>query len=354
MATRKIGWGVIGAGGIAKRRTIPEGIVPASNAELRAVQDVDPPAAAAVARQFGARLHETPEALCGDPAVEAVYVATPVRLHKAHVLAALAAGKHVLVEKALATTPADAKAIVRAARKSGRYVTEGYMMRFHPLHAWAADCIERGRLGRVVFARAQLSCWYPPIAGAWRQQPDTGGGGSLIDMATHCLDLLRWFLGPVTEVSAFRNTQVHAYPVEDSATILLKFASGAHAAVDAFFCIRDEACCRRLELYGTAGGILADGTIGQGGGAMEACLMAESGAYDAAQARDATGGFQPVKVPDRNMYQAEVEYLSDCILSRTPPTVNTVESGLETLRLAWAAYRSAETGRVVRMERFRR
>ena len=108
----RIRWGVIGSGGIARRRTIPEGIVPACNAELAAVCGVDREANARLAREYGARAAADIDELLGAD-VDAVYVATPADLHHEHVLRSIRAGKHVLAEKPLGLTVADLTATQR-------------------------------------------------------------------------------------------------------------------------------------------------------------------------------------------------------------------------------------------------
>lgn len=93
------------------------------------------------------------------------------------------------------------------------------MMRFSAQHQIALKMIQEGKLGQPVYGRAQLSCWYPPIEGAWRQDPKTGGGGSLVDMGSHCIDLLEMFFGKIKSVSCFINNNVHSYKSEDSAVV---------------------------------------------------------------------------------------------------------------------------------------
>jgi len=348
----EVGWGVIGAGGIARRRTIPEGILPARNAELVAVMDVVPNLAREVAREFGCRKAYTQVgSLLRNADVQAVYLAVPVHLHEKLFKRILKAGKHVLVEKPLARTVRAAERMAKLAAESGRMCTEGYMMKFHALHRHARERIAAGRLGKLVSLRGQLSCWYPPIEGAWRQIPEQGGGGAIMDMATHVYDLMQYLTGEkICEVTAFTGSLVQDYPVEDSSVTLVRFPSGCQGVVEAYFNVRDESCPRRLEIYGSSGGILADGTIGQGGGTMREILMAEGAGYDAAQKREAeAAAFQEVVVPEVNMYQAEIEYLSDCILSGTPPTLNTLEDGVGIMKIAEAVYRSARTGRAVRL-----
>jgi predicted dehydrogenase len=341
----KVRWGVIGAGGIADRRTIPEGIVPSANAVLAAVMDTSDERARAVGAKYGVPFSTVEDDLLAMKDVEAVYIATPACAHRAQLEKALKAGKHVLIEKPLAHNLKDAKAIVAAAARRKTYVAEGYMMKFHPLHQALKDLVASGKLGTIVSARAQLSCWYPNIPGAWRQDPKQSGGGSLIDMATHCYDLLEWILGPVTEVCAMTGTLVQNYPVEDASTTLLRFRNGAQASVDAFFSVRDEGCLRRLEIYGSNGSALCDGTIGQGGGSMKVCLLGGGAGYDADQARNEVAGFVDVPAGEYNMYRAEIEAFSQGILEKRRPAVNGLKSGLRIMKIADAAYRSAKSGK---------
>lgn len=347
----KVKWGVIGAGGIARRRTIPEGIVKAKNARLVAVMDVDAKAVGEVAQEFGVKAAYTDmDAILGDAEVEAVYIATPAHLHKEQFQKAVKAGKHVLIEKPLAHTMADARTMARSAAAAKVKCAEGYMMKFHPLHLKAREMVAEGRIGTPVCVRGQLSCWFPPMKGAWRQDPAKGGGGSLVDMASHVYDLFQYILdSPVVEVTAMTGTVVHKYPVEDSATTLLKFANGCQGMVDTFFNIPDEVCPRVMEIFGSEGAIMSEGTIGQGGGTMKACSLGKVGGYDAQQARSGASGFQPVKPGKFNMYRAEVEALSEAVAEDKPVEMNTISEGLQVMKIVEAAYKSAKTGRTVKL-----
>ena len=343
-------WGVIGSGGIARRRTIPEGILKAANAQLTAVQDVKPGLAQEVAKQFGVpHAFEDADELLAADYVDAVYIAVPVCCHKDLFLKAVEAGKHILIEKPLGVTVREAEEMADAVGESDVCATEGYMMKFHPLHEHARQRIAEGRLGKIVSMRGQLSCWYPPIPNAWRQIPDQGGGGAVMDMATHIYDLMQFFLGEdVSEVQAFVDSVVHDYPVEDSSVTIVRFPGGCQGVIEAYFNVRDESVPRRLEIYGDSGAILADGTIGQGGGTMREILMSSGAGYDADQKREAeAAGFQEVKLPERNMYQAEVEYLTNCILRGEEPDINTADDGVQVMKIAHAAYKSAKSGKCV-------
>ncbi len=340
-------WGVIGAGGIAARRTIPEGLAASEKCDLVAVMDTSRERAVAVAKQFDVPRHVTTvEELLAIPEIEAVYIASPNSYHAGQAIAAARAGKHVLVEKPMALTLADGQAMVDACAEEGVKLMCGYMMRFHAHHQWLKAQIEAGALGQPVFGRAQLTCWYPDTPGAWRQDPLLGGGGAYMDMGTHCLDLLEMLLGPVRRLTAYMGTLTHGYPVEDSATVLLEFASGAQGVVDANFNIPDEASQNVLEVRGTKGAVYADHTVGQdAGGHMMSYIVREVGGYDAAQAR--TGSIaEEVVVTPVNTYRAEVEHFVDCIeQDLTPVTDGAV--ALHSLGLALLVYESARTGKTM-------
>ena len=341
-----IRWGVVGSGGIARRRTIPEGIVPARNAHLVAVYDPNQAANREVASAFGVRATSSVAELL-DAGVDAVYVASPPRFHREQALACAAAGKHVLCEKPLGMTVPEAEQMIAACNSAGVQLGCAFMMRFHAQHQAALQLIQQGKLGAPVYARAQLSCWYPPLEGAWRQDPALGGGGSLIDMGGHCLDLLEMFFGPVSAVSCFINNTVHPYGSEDSAAVLLRFANGALATVDTFFCIQDTSSQNVLELYGSRGSILAQGTIGQAAtGIMTAYLQSADAGYEARQSRSGETGMQIAPEP-RNTYRAEIEEFSQALLEGRPNPLD-AQHGLRSQQTLAACYESARTGQAMK------
>jgi predicted dehydrogenase len=347
MIQRKVNFGVIGAGGIARRKTIP-GLLQATNCRLVAV--MDPLQVGDLATQFGVkRAYERDTDLLADPEVEAVYIASPVGCHARQIRMAAAAGKHILCEKPLTLNLREGRAAVAACRKHRVFLQEGYMMKFHGAHQRIKQLIDAGRLGRLVYLRAQLSCWYPPMKGAWRQDPKLGGGGALMDMATHLYDLLEHFAGPIKRLTASTGHLVHSYASEDASTTLLEFKSGAHATVDCFFCIPDEASRTRLEIYGSQGAILTEGTIGQGaGGTMEGIFGLGDAAYDAAQNKDANKRFKKIPFRAINPYTAECEYFADCILRGRAPALSGPDNALRILEWTARAYASNKGGNLAR------
>ena len=292
MADNPVRFGVIGAGGIARRKTIPA-MLKADHVQLVAV--MDPKGVEDIAKQFGvSHAYTTERQLLADPAVEAVYIASPLACHAPQITLAAEAGKHILCEKPLTMTLDQAQRAVQACQRNGVLLQEGYMMKFHGAHTKAKQLIDQGRLGQIVSLRPAVVL-VSENGGAWRQDPATGGGGALIDMATHLYDLLMHFAGPIRRIGAYTSNLVQDYASEDASTTSLVFASGAHATVDCFFCIPDLASRTRLEIYGSQGAILTEGTIGQStGGKMEGIFGLGNTDYDAQQNKDVARQFQNI------------------------------------------------------------
>ena len=343
-----IRWGVMGAGGIARRRTIPEGILSADNARLAVVYS--PQSGREVAEQFGVPWAASEEALF-DVDFDALYVASPVDCHRRQVERAAAAGRHVLCEKPLAVDVADAAAMVEACRRAGVLLGVGFMMRMHPHHRRAAALVAAGGLGRPVYARAQLSCCYPPAANAWRQVPARSGGGTLPDLASHCLDLLEMILGDrIRAVQCRKANLVFDYPVEDSAVVLVEFAGGTLATVDCLFNVPDESVKNRLEIYGSLGSLLAEGTLGQSQlGALRWLPGKSSPGYDALQRRTAHDVQAEESLPPGSLYRAQIEDFSRAVQTGTESAAPG-RQGLWIQRVLAACHRSAETGAIVAVD----
>ena len=344
----KIKWGVIGSGGIARRRTIPEGIMRSEYAELVSVYDINSEVNKAVAKEFKTNAAKSIDELLSS-GVDAVYIATPANLHLEHVTLCATAKKHILCEKPLGLTVEEAGIMVQLCKDAEVFLGIGLMMRFIEQHQSALKLIQDGKLGKPVFGRAQLSAWYPPIEGAWRQDPSVSGGGSLMDMGSHCIDLLEMFFGKIKSVSCFINNNVHSYKSEDSAVVSLFFENGALATVDSFFCIPDNSSKNILELYGSKGSIIARGTIGQGdSGEMTAYLEDEDAFYDAQQAREQVDGIVINPTPV-NAYLAEIDDFSKAVLENRQPK-NNHEIGMISQKIIDACYRSAKTREIINIK----
>ncbi len=338
----KVKWGVIGAAGIADRRTIP-GMILAKNAELIAVMEINTELSEKIRQKYGAkRAYTSVEDILADKEIDAVYIASPVIFHKDQVKKAAKAKKHILIEKPVAMTAEEGEEIIKFCNEEGVLIAVGLMMRYHAYHRKMKEIVDSGKLGQIVSSRAQLTCWYPDMPGNWRQQKSTSGGGALMDMGVHCIDLIQYITGSkAVQLGAFTGTNTFKYEVEDSASLLMKMDNGSYGYVDANFNIPDAAARCRLEIYGTKGSMLAEGTISQvEGGKLDVVLSDDSLGYNAQQDRNDVSSVD-IEVEFGNMYTKEIESFSNSILTGSPVEV-TVESALQVQKIIEMAYKSSE------------
>ena len=281
----KIKWCVVGAGGIADRRTIPA-ILSDENNELVAVMDKVPDTAKIIGDKYGVKFYTDIDEMLSDNACDAVYIGTPVAIHYEQALTCLKYGVNVFMEKPITVDAESGKELVNKFKEQGKLLFIGYMMKYHNLHQKAKRLIKQGGIGQVVNARLQFSCWYPEIAGAWRQKKALGGGGAVMDLAVHCIELIEFILGEeIEEVKSFCERQSFSYEVEDSGIIIFKTKSGTLGHIDVNFNIPDVCSESKLEIYGTKGYIICKGTLGQEEVGKMEYLYAPQGDYEAQQSR---------------------------------------------------------------------
>ena len=323
----------------------------AKNAELVAVMDANGEVAEKCKEKYGAKYaFSNYEDVLKIDEIEAVYIATPVFIHKEQAIAAAKAKKHILLEKPVALSVSDAEEIKKACEENGVKISIGFLMRFHGYHQRIKEIISEGKIGDIVSIRGQFTCWYPDIDGAWRQKKATSGGGALVDMGIHVIDLIHYITGlKAVEVAAFNQTQTFNYEVDDSSNVIMKMDNGSVAYVDSNFNIPDAASVAKLEIYGTKGSIVATGTLAQDEvGNVNILISDDSLEYDANQVR---GELKPLSLegtPLGNMYTKEIEGLGNSVIENTDVPV-TIESAIYDQKVVEAAYKSTETKSFVRV-----
>src|SRR5262245_53848459 len=205
--------------------------------EVCAVADAAPERARALAARHGIpEVYDSGEALAARAPVDAVAVLTPHHLHLPYVLAAVRAGRHVLVEKAIAHTVAAADELIDACRAGGVTLAGVFQNRFTPAARRLRETMTNGELGRVFLASVTVKEHRAPayfLGSPWRGRKAEAGGGVLMIQAIHMVDLLLWVLGMPRRVIAHTRTAVHEVEVEDVAIGLLEFEGGVLAALQA-------------------------------------------------------------------------------------------------------------------------
>ena len=216
---KKIGVGIIGCGSIGQKRSHSLG----SGGWLVGCVDIHHDRAKKLADIYGAIAHLTWQDLLDSPTIDLVVIATLHDSLAEITLAAIAAGKHVLVEKPAARSSIELAPIMVAAKKSNIKVRVGFNHRYHPSLQKAKSIIDSGALGELMFIRARYG--HGARLGydkEWRADPKLSGGGELIDQGPHLIDLSRWFLGDFSEIDGFAYTYYWNMPVDDNGFMLLK------------------------------------------------------------------------------------------------------------------------------------
>lgn len=228
----RTGFGLIGAGCIGQLRA--EALRKIPGAKLAAVTEIDRARAAELAAPAHARVCKDLDELLGLDEVEAVIVSTPPQFHEEAVLAALAAGKHVLCEKPLSNSLEACRRMVVAADESGKTLTTGFNQRYFPAIRFLKQTLSDGLIGKLDHVRAfagheGLSQFRAP----WEYDKAIIGGGALMDVGIHLIDLTAYILGDVREVFGIASNQVWHLPGEDNGFALLRSATGTVATLHA-------------------------------------------------------------------------------------------------------------------------
>lgn len=204
------GLAVIGAGNIAAAHI--DAILKLPNARLVGVASRTLDKAQALAERHGVKAYDSVDSAVADPEVQVVAVCTPSGSHLEPALIAIAAGKHVVVEKPLEVTVERARRLIDAADEAGVALATIFMSRFADANAFVKEAVSSGRLGSLIQGNAFVP-WYRDQAyydsGAWRGTKLLDGGGALMNQAIHQVDLLQWIMGPVREVFAYADTLAH-------------------------------------------------------------------------------------------------------------------------------------------------
>jgi 1,5-anhydro-D-fructose reductase (1,5-anhydro-D-mannitol-forming) len=221
-------WLVIGIGDITIRRVIPA-IQTEPRSRLYGVVTRD----AAKAAPYNTRVWTTLDEALADPAIDIVYVGTPVFLHAPQTIQALRAGKHVICEKPMAMNEVEARSMLRTAEETGKILGVAYYRRCYPKIQRAKELIAAGAIGKPVFAELTNHMWFDGTgARGWLFDPAKAGGGPLFDIASHRIDVLNFLFGqPQRGVGQLSNV-VHHYAVEDNATLMIEYPDGVRGVVD--------------------------------------------------------------------------------------------------------------------------
>jgi len=340
------GFGLVGAGLIADFHARAIGEI--EGATVTAVADVDEARGNAMAQKYDATFHKDFRDLAGDPKVDIVNVCTPSGLHAEPALAAIEAGKHVIVEKPLEVTLERCDSIIEKADQAGVGVGVIFPSRFSDASTVTRKAIDDGRLGRITLADAYVK-WYRTQEyydrGGWRGTWKLDGGGALMNQSIHAIDLLNWFAGPVETVQAFTGTLSHErIEVEDTAVAVLRFASGALGVIEGTTSAY-PGFLKKLEISGSQGSIIMEE------GALQAWAFEEARPEDDdirerfAPKTSKGGAADPADIGHEGHRRQIVDFI-EALEQKRAPLVDGPE-GRKAVEIILAIYESARTGQPV-------
>ncbi len=314
---KKIRYGIIGFGTFAELFIMPA-IRAANNSELVAIQKRSIDAAKMKASEHSIPLYfDSVEALVASKEVDAVFIVSANSQHHAETLAAAAAGKHVLVEKPMAVSYAQAQEMTDACDRAGVTFMVAHMLRFSPLLRRMKDIIQSGLIGDVTFAQSHFIYDVRNSKRNWVLDKHAAGGGPLFDIAIHCLDSLRFVLNDdrIQSVKSILMPVHSAGNVEMTSVLSLQFSTGILSTIYSSY----QSSYRQgfIEFFGTKGSVSAYQFTPSNVDAQLEIKFGKEGKIERVEKED-------IHVP--NLYISEIEHFSECILNNTKPVVTAMNS----------------------------
>ncbi|RYE89864.1 MAG: Gfo/Idh/MocA family oxidoreductase [Myxococcales bacterium] len=338
---RTIGWAVVGLGKFTTERLLPA-FAHCHHSRLAALVSGSTEKLGRLGEQHGVPAehrydYSAFERLRDDRSVDAVYIVLPNALHAEYTIRAARAGKHVLCEKPMATSSADALAMINICRASQRLLMIAYRARFEPHNRAAIAAVRAGEVGALRGVVADHARPLDPAdpADGWRTRHALAGGGSLVDIGIYGLNAARYLTGEEPlEVSGMVTSPAgdeRFTEVEETASFLLRFPSGAVATGTSSY---GAERIKRVHAYGSQGRLELDPAT----------------EYEGNRLRIGSGpDMAPRDVPPGDQFALQIDHLSRCILDGTAP-LTPGEEGLRDMYLIEAIYQSARTGERVQLD----
>ena len=338
---RKLGVAVVGLGHLALDQILP-GTLTSKHVRVTALVSGDRAKARVVAGQYGlpeANLYDYAsfDRLRDNPAVDFIYIVLPNNMHAEYVVRAAQAGKHVLCEKPMATTVADAERMVQACKEAGRLLMIAYRLQYDPYHRAMIGMVRNQEWGPLRSINA-VNGQNDVGDGQWRQVLKQAGGGSLPDVGLYCLNATRYLTGeePI-EITAQLNQpkdDPRFREVEDVVAFTLRYPSGVLATCMSGYSLHES---RQLRMNAADAYVDLDPAFGYEGLTMR--IGRKAGEANAVEM---------LRFSEKNQFTREMDHFAECIrANRTPHTPG--EEGLQDQRLMAAIYEAARGGSVVKL-----
>lgn len=344
-----LGFGIVGCGMISRFHA--RAIAELPGARLIGCCSRTRAAAEKFAQETGCQAYSGLTEMLADPAVQVVTICTPSGDHLEPAVAAMRAGRHVLVEKPLEITTARCDQLIAVAEQQGVLLGTIFPSRFNACWQVLQRAIQAGRFGTLTLGDAFVK-WFRTQqyydSGAWRGTWALDGGGALMNQAIHTVDLLLWLMGDVAAVSAFATTRGHErIEVEDVAVANLRFKSGALGVIEATTS-SFPGQLKRIEIHGTAGSaIVEENEIRHWEFTVPDAADEQVRRQFAAVAANSGGATDPKAIGHQG-HLAQFGDFAAAIRAGTMPAIDGRE-GRRSVELITAIYRAAQSGKVVEL-----
>jgi len=345
-----IGFGIVGCGMISRFHA--RAVEDIRGAKIVACFDNFTSAAERYADDIGCTAYSKIEDMLADPAVDIVTICTPSGAHMEPAVAAAKAGKHVVVEKPLEITLKRCDRIIDACKANRVKLCTIFPSRFSPANVAMKQAIDDGRFGRLTLGDTFVKWWRTQEyydSGGWRGTFGMDGGGAFMNQGIHNVDLIYWFMGDVAEVAAFTGTLAHKrIEVEDVGAATVKFQNGAVGVIECSTAAF-PGLLKRTEIHGTQGSAIVEqdsitlwdfSKKSPKDRSVRSRLMKKEGA--------GTGGAADPSAIDHSGHRDQLKDFIKAIQSGGRPAV-AGEDGRKSVELILAIYKSAWTGRIVRL-----
>lgn len=334
--TRKIRWGILSTANIGMQKVTPA-IQQSASSQVVAIASRDAMRAQAAADLLGIpRAHGSYEALLADPDIDVIYNPLPNHLHVPMTLAAARAGKHVLCEKPIAMSAAEAEELRQV--PTGIIVAEAFMVRYHPQWRRAREIIRSGELGEIRAINAVFS-YHNVDPGNVRNQADIGGGG-VMDIGCYPITAARYFFEgePSRVVAMIERDPV--FGTDRLASVMADFGQGRHLN---FTCSTQAAPHQRVQILGSAGKLDIIIPFNAPANERTAITIDVGAPFDGSLARREI-------LPSCDQYTEQAEAIAQAILGQSP-LLWTVEDAIASMRVIDAIFESENTGAWVSVAR---
>lgn len=342
-----LGFGIIGCGMIANFHS--KAIEDTRGAKLVACFDKFPASADRLAKSTGCTAYHDLDEMLADPAIDIITIGTPSGAHMEPAIAAIRAGKHVIIEKPLEITLKRCDKIIAEAEKAGVLVSTIFPSRFHDSSITMKKAMNAGRFGKLTGGDAFVK-WFRTQeyydSGAWRGTWELDGGGALMNQAIHSVDLLTWLMGPVAEIRSQIALLAHKrIAVEDHAVATLRFENGALGIIEASTAIY-PGYLKRIEIHGTTGSaMLEEEDLVKWDFAKS--RVSDKKIFEAMENQKSGGGgaADPTAIGHHGHARQFADVIK-AIKKGTSPAIDGYE-GRRSVEIILAIYKAAETGRAI-------